>query len=207
MVRDLSPSRRRSRYGDIDFDFEHDVDTTWATVTLRTRIREWLSGGQYQPSEPALFRAIIEALPVAPGGFTFIDLGSGKGRTLLMASSYSFHRIIGMELLDELNTIAVQNISRYRSDAQRCFAIESHSGDARYFDFPAEPTILYLFNPFPRHIWREVLANLHDSLVTASRSVYVVYHNPVHEDIPNSQSWLHQRNRTHQFVIYEAALE
>ena len=207
MVRDLSPSRRRSRYGDIDFDFEHDVDTTWATVTLRTRIREWLSGGQYQPSEPALFRAIIEALPVAPDGFTFIDLGSGKGRTLLMASSYPFHRIIGMELLGELNTIAVQNISRYRSDAQRCFAIESHTGDARYFDFPAEPTLLYLFNPFPRHIWREVLANLHDSLVTAPRSVYVIYHNPVHEDIPNSQSWLHQRNRTHQFVIYEAALE
>ena len=206
MVRDLSPSRRKSRYGDIDFDFEHGVDTTWATVTLRTRIREWLSGGQYQPSEPTLFREIIESLPIPADGFTFIDLGSGKGRTLLMASSYPFHRIIGMELLDELNTIAVQNMSRYRSDDQRCFAIESHTGDARHFEFPAEPTILYLFNPFPRHIWREVLANLHDSLITAPRSVYVVYHNPVHEDIPNSQSWLHERNRTHQFVIYEALL-
>jgi hypothetical protein len=207
MVGDLSPSRRKSRYGDIDFDFEHGVDTTWATVTLRTRIREWLSGGQYQPSEPALFREIIDSLPVPPDGFTFIDLGSGKGRTLLMAASYPFQRIIGMELLEELNVIAVQNISRYRSDDQRCFAIESHAGDARRFAFPAEPTILYLFNPFPRHIWREVLANLHSSLATVPRRVYVIYHNPVHEDIPNSEGWLHERKRTHQFVIYEAVLK
>jgi hypothetical protein len=204
MVRDLSPSRRKSRYGDIDYDFEHGVDTTWATVTIRTRIREWLSGGQYQPSEPGLFGEIIDALPVSPEGFTFIDLGSGKGRTLLMASSYPFHRIIGMELLEELNRIAVDNLNRYRSDEQQCFALESHAGDARHFDFPAEPTVLYLFNPFPRHIWREMLVRLHDSLLASPRPFYVIYHNPVHEDNPNSQSWLRELKRTHQFVIYEA---
>lgn len=206
MLRDLTPERRKSRYGDIDFDFDHGVDTTWATVTLRTRIREWLSGGQYQPSEPTLFREIIESLPVRPDGFTFIDLGSGKGRTLLMASSFPFRRIIGMELLGELNAIAAQNIVRYHSDGQRCFAIETHAGDARYFEFSAEPSVLYLFNPFPRHIWREVLANLRESLRSAPRQVFVIYHNPVHEDILNAQPWLREARRTHQFVIYEADL-
>ena len=204
MLRDLTPERRKSRYGDIDFDFDHGVDTTWATVSLHTRVREWLSGGQYQPSEPALFREIIESLPVAPDGFTFIDLGSGKGRTLLMASSYPFQRIIGMELLEELNAIAVQNIARYHNDEQRCFAIEAHTGDARYFQFPAEPTVLYLFNPFPRHIWREVLANLQKSLQAAPRPAFLIYHNPVHEDILKAQSWLQVQKRTHQFVIYQA---
>jgi hypothetical protein len=204
MLRDLTPERRKSRYGDIDFDFDHGVDTTWATVSLRTRVREWLSGGQYQPSEPALFREIIEALPVTPDRFTFIDLGSGKGRTLLMASGFPFRRIIGMELLEELNAIAVANIARYVSDEQRCFAIETHAGDARYFEFPAEPTVLYLFNPFPRHIWREVLTNLHESLRTSRREMFVVYHNPVHEDILKAQGWLREVRRTHRFLIYEA---
>lgn len=204
MLRDLTPERRKSRYGDIDFDFEHGVDTTWATVSLRTRVREWLSGGQYQPSEPLLFREIVEALPEPPDGFIFIDLGSGKGRTLLMASSFPFRRIIGMELLEELNGIAVANIAKYRSDDQRCFAIESRAGDARYFEFPAEATVLYLFNPFPRHIWREVLVNLQKSLRAAPRKVFVIYHNPVHEDILSAESWLQERKRTHQFVIYQA---
>ena len=106
LLRDLTPERRRSRFGDIEYDFDHGVDTTWATVSLRTRIRELLSGGQYQPSEPELFHQILQAVPAELDGFTFIDLGSGKGRTLLMASDYRFARIIGVELLEELDVIA-----------------------------------------------------------------------------------------------------
>jgi SAM-dependent methyltransferase len=206
LLRDLAPDRRKSRYGDIDFDFEHHVDTTWATVSLRTRLREWLSGGQYQPSEPISFHEMIASLPSSIDGFTFIDLGSGKGRTLLMASSYPFARIIGLELLEELNAIAQQNIARYRNDEQRCFAIESHTGDARYFHFPAEPTVFYLFNPFPRHIWPELLASLFRSLLAAPRPVYVIYHNPVHSDILATEPWLHELLRTHQFALYTAAI-
>ena len=201
---DLTPQRRKSRYGDIDFDFDHNVDTTWATISLRTRLREWLSGGQYQPTEPDFFHQMLASIPVPLDSFTFIDLGSGKGRTLLMASDYPFRHILGIELLDELNAIALQNLARYRSDQQKCFVIESHTGDARNFEFPAEPTVLYLFNPFPRHVWREVLANLHRSLIAAPRGVYVIYHNPVHDDILTAQGWLHELTRTHQFVLYVA---
>ncbi len=203
-VRDLAPSRRKSRYGDIDFDFDHAVDTTWATVSLRTRMREWLRGVQYQASEPELFRSIIDSLPVAPDGFTFIDLGSGKGRTLLMASDYPFRRIIGVELLPELNAIAVQNMARYKSGQQKCFTLESQAGDARSFEFPIEPTVLYLFNPFPEHVLREVLRNLQTSLRDAPRPVWVIYHNLVHEAILDGQQWLRRSHRTHQFAVYEA---
>ena len=205
LLRDLTPARRKSRYGDIDFDFEHNVDTTWATVSLRTRLREWLSGGQYQPSEPAVFREMLDSLP-AVDGFTFIDLGSGKGRTLLMASDYPFQRIVGVELLAELNAIALQNIARYRSDSQKCFAIESHSADASRFQFPADATVLYLFNPFPQHVWHDALANLYHSLLAAPRPVYLVYHNAVHQDIVAAESWLQELVRTHQFVIYRAVI-
>ena len=207
LLRDLTPARRKSRYGDIDFDFEHNVDTTWATVSLRTRVREWLRGVQYQPTEPELFRTIIESLPIAMEGFTFIDLGSGKGRTLLMASNYPFQRIIGLELLAELNAIAVENIVRYKSDTQRCFAIESRAGDARDFGLPAEPTVLYLFNPFPEHILREVLATLHRSVLTSPRPVYVIYHNLAHEAVFDEQRWPQRVYRTHQFAIYEVGAQ
>ena len=194
LLRDLAPARRKSRYGDIDYDFEHRVDTTWATVSLRTRLRELLSGGQYQPSEPVLFHQILNSMPVAVDGFTFIDLGSGKGRTLLMASEYPFRRIIGVEILAELNEIAQQNIVRYRSERQKCFAIESHAGDARSFEFPREALVLYLFNPFPEYVLREVLANLHRSVAAVPRKIYVIYHNLVHENVFAEQAWLQHRS-------------
>lgn len=204
LARDLTPARRRSRYGDIDFDFEHGVDTTWATLGLRTRVREWLRGVQYQASEPELFREIIGSLPVAAEGFTFIDLGSGKGRTLLMASDYPFRRIIGVELLAELTAIAAQNIARYKGDRQKCFNMEARVGDARDFEFPVEPTVLYLFNPFPEHILLEVLENLEKSFITSSQPVYVLYHNLVYEAVFAKQKWLRELRRTHQYAVYEA---
>ncbi len=204
LLRDLTPTRRRSRYGDIDYDFDHGVDTTWATVTLGTRVRELLSGARYQPSEPSLFHQILQALPIDPKGFTFIDLGSGKGRTLLMASSYPFRRIVGVELLAELDVIARQNIARYRGSQQKCFALESHASDAREFVFPVEPTVLYLFNPFPEPVLRTVLANLRSSLTGSPRPVYVLYHNLVHEKVFAECEWLQAICRTPQYAVYQA---
>ena len=205
LLRDLTPSRRRSRYGDIDFDFDHGVDTSWATVSLRTRIHELLSSGQYQPSEPGLFHQMLRALPVPPDGFTFVDLGSGKGRSLLMASNYPFRRIVGVELLAELDAIAQSNIVRYRSRLQKCFSLESQAGDARKFVFPEDPTVLYLFNPFSEPVLRGVLANLHVSLVDAPRPLFVIYHHLVHEQVFKDCSWLRCVYRTSQFAIYRAA--
>jgi hypothetical protein len=205
LLRDLSPERRKSRYGDIDYDFEYGVDTTWATVSPRTRMREFFSGARYQASEPGLFHKILRALPVSPEGFTFVDLGSGKGRTLLMASDYPFQRIIGLELLEELHRIAQKNIAGYRSQEQKCFRIASFWGDARDFEFPLERLVLYLFNPFPDYVLKTVLSNLRRSAESAPREIYVIYHNLVHEDIFRQQSWLREVHRTHQFAIYRCA--
>jgi len=203
-LRDLAPPRRRSRYGDTDYDFDHNVDTTWATVSLRTRWRELLSGAQYQASEPELFHEILRALPVAPAGFTFIDLGSGKGRTLLMASDYAFQRIIGIELLEELHEAAQHNIASYHSKQQRCFDIETTSADARAFQFPPGPFVLYLFNPFPDYVLHAVLEKLRLSVVSHPREVYVVYHNLVHENLFQLRPWLREIHKTHQFAVYRA---
>ncbi len=203
-LRDLTPQRRRSRYGDTDYDFDHNVDTTWATVSLRTRLRELISGAQYQASEPGLFHEILRALPVSPEGFTFIDLGSGKGRPLLLASDYAFQRIIGVELLDELHQIAKQNIAGYHSEQQKCFNVEAYCGDARVFQFPLEPSVLYLFNPFPDYVLQIVLENLRASVASHPREIYVVYHNLVHEDLFKSRPWFKEMHRTHQFAIYRA---
>jgi hypothetical protein len=203
-VLDLTPTRRKSRFGDIGYDIDHGVDTTWANVSLATRIRELLSEGQYQPTEPGLFHEILDSVPADMSGFTFIDLGSGKGRTLLMASGYPFGRIAGVELLQELNEVAIQNVARYRSEEQKCFNIESFAGDARDFVFPSEPTVLYLFNPFPEHVLRAVLSNLRQSLPVAPREVYVIYHNLIFEQVFAEQQWLEPLQRTHQFAVYRA---
>jgi hypothetical protein len=201
---DYLPSRRRLRYGDIDYDFDHRVNTTWAAPSLRVRLREIFTRGKYQPSEPQLFQAILDRLGIDYKRFTFIDLGSGKGRTLLMASDFPFHKVIGAEIIPELHAVAVENIARYKSDQQKCFALSTWLGDARQFSFPSEPMVLYLFNPFPADILREVLSRLQDSLRKIPRETYVIYHNLIHDDVFQSAGFLRAVHRTEQYAIYVA---
>ena len=199
---DSTPEQRRRRYGDVEYDWDHRVDTTSATVGWRDRLLGVFHSA-YQPTEPALFHEMLGALSIAFEDFTFIDLGSGKGRTLMMASDYPFRRIVGIELLPELNRVAQGNLEKYKPDAQRCFQVESLCIDARQFAFPADPLVLYLSNPLPRASLAQVMDNLELSLDEHPRKIRVLYHNPIHEDVLSARRWLIRTAGTHQFSLYE----
>jgi hypothetical protein len=205
-VRDSTPSRRRQRYGDVEYDWGYRVDTTGATVGWRDRLLGHFHS-PYQPTEPALFREMIENLLVAdekfnPREFTFIDIGSGKGRALLMAADYPFRRILGIELLPELHRAAQENIGRYKSDSQQCFAIEPVLGDACEFLFPPEPTVLYLFNPLPESGLAKMISKLEHSLREHPRPVFVLYHNPLLEHVLTRSAVFNKIAGTHQYSIF-----
>jgi SAM-dependent methyltransferase len=200
-VRESTPERRRQRYGDMEYDWEHRVNTTSGTVGGRTRLLG-LFHSAYQPTDPALFREMMASLPIEFEPFTFVDLGSGKGRTLLMASEYPFLRIVGVELLPALHQIAQENLARYKSESQKCFALEAVCGDAANFSLPAEPLVLYLFNPLPESGLRRVMANLDSSLRAHPRAVYVLYHNPLLEQVLVGSAVLTKLGGTPQYSIY-----
>jgi hypothetical protein len=117
-LRDSTPEQRRRRYGDVEFDWDHRVDTTSATVGWRERLLG-VFHSPYQPTDPALFHEMLGGLKIKFSDFTFIDLGSGKGRTLLMASDYPFRRIVGVELLPELNNVARENLRKRKAEVLR----------------------------------------------------------------------------------------
>ena len=204
-VRDSTPERRRARFGDLDFDLENSVDTTSARQSLRTRLRGLLSASEYQATDPETFREMMAALPLTLEAFTFLELGSGKGRAVLLASEYPFARIVGVEVLPELDAIARQNLDRFPRLRQRCSNIELRCGDARDFQFPAEPSVVYLFNPFPELVLQDVIANLKASLPQAPRPLFIVYYNPILRELFDRQPWLQRIQETERWLIYRSA--
>jgi SAM-dependent methyltransferase len=205
-LRESMPEQRRRRYGDVEYDWDYRVDTTSATVGWRNRLLgAFLS--PYQATDPALFREMLDCLKIDFREFTFIDLGSGKGRALLMAADFPFRRIVGVELLPGLHRVAQQNIGKYKSDSQKCIAVESVCGDARKFAFPPEPTVLYLFNPLPEPGLIEMVARLERSLRESPRPVYVLYHNPLLESIFSGSAILRKISGTRQYSIYASGGE
>src|SRR5579863_963805 len=211
-LRDSTPARQRQRFGDADYDWDYRVNTTSGAVGWRDRLLG-IFHSPYQPTEPALFREMLDGLAQQAGAsmgdfkfsnFTFVDLGSGKGRTLLMASDYPFRRILGAELLPALDRLAQENLRVYRSDSQKCFALEAVCADATTFVLPEEPLVIYLFNPFPEAGLRRFVSGLERSLQVKPREVYLLYHNPQLEPVLNECAELRKTGGTHQYSLYAA---
>jgi SAM-dependent methyltransferase len=200
-VRDSTPERRRQRYGDMEYDWEHRVNTTSGTVGWQARLLG-LFFSPYQPTEPALFHEMMASLPIAFEQFTFVDIGSGKGRTLLMASEYPFRKIVGVELLAELHQAAQENIRAYHSATQRCTRIEAVSADASEFTFPDTPMVLYLFNPLPEPGLRRTIQNLEQSLRQSPRTVWIVYHNAAMSSIFEASPAYVKSTTTAQYSLF-----
>lgn len=204
-VRDSSPARLRQRYGDADYDWDHRVNTTSAAVGWRDRLLG-VFHSPYQPTDPALFHEMLQAVERVPhisfAGFAFVDLGSGKGRTLLMAADYPFTKIVGVELLPSLHAIACENLRCYKSESQKCFALEAVCADATTFPFPDLPLVVFLFNPFPELGLRRVITNLEQSLLARPRQICVLYHNPLLEHVLGESGFLRKIVGTDQYSVW-----
>jgi hypothetical protein len=204
---DLLPSRRKARFGDLDYDWEHSVDTTRSNVGVGTQILAGLTARPYFATEPWLFQQIMQAIPEDFSQFTFIDLGSGKGRVLLMASDHPFRRIVGVEFMAELDRAAQKNIVSYSHDRQCCSKIETLCMDARDFQFPPDPLVVYLFNPFSESTFAQVLENLRNSMKQAPRPVYIAYRFTEFEHLLEQAEWLDKVGASEQWVVYKNAAD
>ena len=207
-LKDSLPERRRSRFGDIEYDCDHGVDTTWARLPLSVRLREIFSERLYQPTTEEEFGAMLRHLAALDfSTFTFIDLGSGKGRALLMAAMYPFARIVGVEVQPGLDAIARRNIAGFAEPGQQCHSVELVCGDAREYDFPPANTVLYLFNPFPDYVLREVLTRLVASARRVPRSILVLYNAPFEKQEFERIAELEQIHETSQYQLYRVRIE
>ena len=174
------------------FDQQFGVETSGLLLPedLPSGKRKDVYNNGYFGVAPSVFRQILNRLDLKFEDYTFIDLGSGKGRALLLASEYPFHAIAGVELSPKLHAIAVANIAGYRGSAQRCRNVRSIEADATEFQFPAGPLLVYLWNPFEGPVFTSVLANLEAALAHEPREIYIVYIQPDQEaQIEASSCW------------------
>jgi SAM-dependent methyltransferase len=114
------------------------------------------------------------ALDIRHEDYTFIDIGCGKGRVLLIASELPFRRIIGVEFAPSLAEIARQNLRHYRG-LQRCKDIEVITGDATEYEFPSGPQVLYFYSPFSPAVLDQVVRRVEDSFQRSPRDLLVMF--------------------------------
>lgn len=165
--------RRRKEAADRAFDEARGVDTggTQHLIDLTIRSANAALGVSHIATGPAHFRAAMRTLDVDPRGYAFVDLGSGKGRALLMAAEYPFAKIVGVEFAEELHAICQQNLARVGDPRLSC-----RLGDAENYEFPSGNLVVFMNNPFDKPVVQRIatrLANSGDADRSVTRLVYV----------------------------------
>jgi SAM-dependent methyltransferase len=129
----------------------------------------------YYGVAPSILRALIahwrESVPPYPiSSYTFLDIGAGKGRGLLVASEYRFRKVVGIELNPALAVVARQNVAQWKAahdadpTAEPIAPIEVLEQDALEFELPDAPTLLFLFHPFEAPVLRKLLRQIETQL-------------------------------------------
>jgi SAM-dependent methyltransferase len=133
----------------------------------------------YGGSQPSIIRAALATLPDL-GTYTFVDLGCGKGRPLLVASEFPFRDLVGVELSTPLAAVANKNAAISHTKWPNRIPIRIENGDAGTFPFPSGNLVVFLYNPFGEEVMNKVVAGIEAALASEKRSVFVVYYNPVY---------------------------
>jgi SAM-dependent methyltransferase len=155
-----------------DFDLQHDTDTGGDIALWNFKIRSPNAyfGTRYQPTEEEDLADAIAFLYQEPKNFSFIDLGCGKGRTLIVAAKLGFKQVIGVEFAQELVEIARRNLTRMQ--ITNATVVQADAGEYR---FPDGDIVVYLFNPFSDEVAQKVVSNLREA---AFKRLYVIYAAP-----------------------------
>ena len=174
------------------FDLQYGVDTSgliWGEH-LRSGERNDRWNTAYYGIAPSVFHAAIARLPIDFREFAFIDIGSGKGRAVMLATQYPFAEISGVELAPELHAIAEANLRIFLGARDIQPRVQLECMDAVKFALPERPLVLFFYHPFCRPVLKRVLRNLGVSLRARPRPAYVIYINPELRELLDHASFL-----------------
>lgn len=163
------------------FDAAHGTDTAGVLVGRELGPRVTRGGhlvAPYETTSEAAVRAALDGLDIDFARFVFVDLGCGKGKPLMIAASYPFRRLVGVDISPTCVCVARRNITRYRPETIDPSRVELVVADVEDFELPGEPLVVYLYNPFPAPVLTRVVAKLEASIRQRPRDVVIVYVNP-----------------------------
>jgi SAM-dependent methyltransferase len=199
------------------FDAQFGVRTSGLVAGrhLKSGHRHERHATAYYGVAPSVFHALVKRWrnsgPSAPiDETTFVDLGAGMGRAVLLASELRFKAVIGVELHPMLVSIARKNMSIWRASGRERASMHVVEGDAVEFALPAGPVVVFMFNPFGGPVIRRLLKSWRKTLAARTGEIDLLYVNNEQESVLVGQrSWTRlylgkvRRSRTDAIADYK----
>ena len=162
------------------YDAIHQIDTyNWVSkkdLIVEDSVAEHAS--LYQATRVLSLRKLFKILKLDKNT-VLMDIGSGKGRVLFVASEFNFKEVRGIEFSSNLCKIAIKNVENYKSKIVTETKFDIINIDASKYEFEDDESVFFLFNPFDEYILNKVLKNIEISLKRKERKILMIYAYPV----------------------------
>lgn len=171
---------------DVCYDWWYGIETNneaeLADLSINSENRE--NGTQYQASRVVPLRKLFKNIQSKiPKNSVLVDLGSGKGRVLLIAAEFGFHCVKGVEFARELVEIAKRNCQTYKIRTRTPAEFQIFHSDVVNYQIDDQDNVFFFFNPFDHKIMSQVKANIFKSLENSPRKIWIIYFNPKYENV------------------------
>ena len=179
------------------FDAKHGVRTSGLVAGrhLKSGHRHDRHATAYYGVAPSVFAALVRRWRrMRPGipleEFSFIDVGAGMGRAMLLAAEMPFRTVTGVELHPTLAGIARRNLALWRKAGRARCPTRLVCGDAAEFRFPAGRCVAFLFNPFGATVMRRFVRHIRQSFAERPDELDLLYVNNEQECVLETQRGL-----------------
>ena len=162
-----------------EFDATYGVDTCQSSDPAwlgRLEGSNWVHGQAYSPAPIDLVNQALAQLPAEFRHATFVDIGSGKGRIVLLASLLPFSRVVGVEYDRLLHDVALRNVASFNSAGKK--KIELYCADAAEFELPPGSLVLFFHHPFDRPLFEGLSGRLKAAHHSSRQPICIVYVDP-----------------------------
>ena len=180
----VPPRKKAIREAVHPFDAAHGVETSGLIPAdaLKTGHPHDEEVTAYYGVAPSILRSLIDRwLQSGPSHsiekVTFIDIGAGKGRGLLIASEYPFLQVLGIELNPTLAALAQKNMQHWTATQEYLSPVTLIEQDAIEFYFPAGTCLLFLFHPFECLVMRKLMRRIETQFAKRPGTVDLIYVN------------------------------
>ena len=199
-------------YNELAFDLIHKTDTK--TDMEKLDYSPQLSDtffGPYQGANPWIVNLCIKELKklgLDTRRASFLDIGSGKGRVMILAAIAGFEQITGVELNDNLCHVAKRNLETTQARLNTFSQPVICNVDAALYVPPEELNVAFMYNTFGAGLMRLVIRNLIESRLDHGRAelhepLYIIYLHPVYAKVFDEFNLVPVKNVFNEALIYK----
>jgi SAM-dependent methyltransferase len=163
------------------FDFIYGVETCREVPleALRYYERDIVHSRRYQAHPLKPVKKALTDLSINYKDYDFIDIGSGKGRALFLASQFPFREVKGIDICPELCQKALENREKFQRKVGKTHSnISILNQNVLQAQWGSSKKLFFLYNPFDGIILKKFIQTYKESGSPHQEDIFL-YLNPI----------------------------